>query len=121
MPFVDTNSHPTTKPSNFDIKCQSNSETYEQHNFFGTKFKDGQNFLLTVGGFYNEREYSGADLLEDLSVEFTCLCRLLIYTDNDFHLSTFKLISTDNGFHLKCGFKKRLSRRTMVLVLNLIS
>ena len=61
MPFVDTNSHLTTKPSNFDIKCHSNSESYDRHGFFGTKFRGGQNFLFTVGGFFNEREYSEAD------------------------------------------------------------
>ena len=55
MPFLDTNNHLTTKPYNFDIKCQSNSESYDQHGFFGTKFRGGQNFLITVGGFYNER------------------------------------------------------------------
>ena len=63
MPFLDTNSHLTTKPYNFDIKCHSNSESYDRHGFFGTKFRGGQNFLLTVGIFYNEREYSGADWL----------------------------------------------------------
>ena len=61
MPFVDTNSHLTTKPSNFDIKCHSNSESYDRHGFFGTKFRGGQNFLFTVGGFFNKREYSEAD------------------------------------------------------------
>ena len=69
MPFLDTNSHLTTKPYNFDIKCQSNSESYDQHVFFwGPSLGGGQNFLLTVGGFYNEREYSGADWL----VPFVC-------------------------------------------------
>ena len=63
MPFLDSNSHLTTKPYNFDIKCQSNSESYDQHGFFGDKFRGGQNFLITVGGFYNEREYSVADWL----------------------------------------------------------
>ena len=29
--------------------------------FFGTKFRGGQNFVLTVVGFFNEREYSAAD------------------------------------------------------------
>ena len=66
MPFLDTNSHLTTKPYNFDIKCHSNSESYDRHGFFGTKFRGGQNFLLTVGIFYNEREYSGADWLVPL-------------------------------------------------------
>ena len=35
MPFVDTNSHLTTKPSNFDIKCHSNCESYDRQGFFG--------------------------------------------------------------------------------------
>ena len=63
MPFLDTNSHLTIKPYNLDIKCQSNSESYDQHGFFGTKLRGGQKFLLMVGGFFNEREYSGADWL----------------------------------------------------------
>ena len=29
--------------------------------FLGPSLRGGQNFLITVGGFYNEREYSGAD------------------------------------------------------------
>ena len=44
MQFVDTNSYLTTKPSNFDLKCQSNSESYDRHILFATKFKGGQNF-----------------------------------------------------------------------------
>jgi len=63
MPFLDTNSHLTIKPYNLDIKCQSNSESYDQHGFFGTKLRGGQKFLLMVGGFFNKREYSGADWL----------------------------------------------------------
>ena len=63
MLLLDTNSHLTTKPYNFDIKCKSNSERYDRHNFFRTKFRGGQNFLITVGGFYNKRKYSGADWL----------------------------------------------------------
>ena len=63
MPFLDTNSHLSTKPHNFDIKCQSNSESYDRHGFLGTKFRGGQNFVLTVGGFFNDREYSAADWL----------------------------------------------------------
>ena len=64
--FVDTNSHLTNKPHNFDIKCQSNSESYDRHIFFGTKFRGGQNFLFKVGGFSNKRECSVADRLEPL-------------------------------------------------------
>ena len=33
MPFLNTNSNLTTKLHNFDIKCQSNSESYDQHIF----------------------------------------------------------------------------------------
>ena len=53
MPFLDTNSHLTTKSYNFDIKCQSNSESYDRHVFLGTKFKGGQNFVLMVGVIFN--------------------------------------------------------------------
>ena len=66
MPFVDTNSRLTTKPRNFDIKCQSNSESYDRHSFYGTKFRGGPIFFLlfTEGSFFNERDYSGADCLD---------------------------------------------------------
>ena len=63
MPFLDTNSHLTTKPYNFDIKCHSNSESCDRHSFLGPSLGVGQKFLITVGGFYNKREYSGADWL----------------------------------------------------------
>ena len=64
MPFLDTNSHLTTKLYNFDIKCHSNSESYDQQVFFGTKFRGGEIFFFfTIGGFPNERECSWADLL----------------------------------------------------------
>ena len=66
MPFQDTNSHLTTKPYNFGIKCQTNSESYDRHGFLGTKLMGGQNFVLTVVGFFNEREYSAADWLVPL-------------------------------------------------------
>ena len=68
MPFLDTTSHLTTKPYSFDIKCPINSESYDQHGFFGTKLRGGQNLLLMVEGFFNERKYSGADWL----VPFIC-------------------------------------------------
>ena len=66
MQFLDTNSHLTTKPYNFDIKCQSNSESYDQQGFFGTKLRGGQNFVLPVGSFFNKRKYSEADWLVPL-------------------------------------------------------
>ena len=36
--------------------------------FFGTKLRGGQNFLFTMGGFSNEREYSGANWLDLLVI-----------------------------------------------------
>ena len=63
MPLLDTNSNLTTKPYNFDIKCKCNSESYDRHSFFVPKFRGGQNFFRTVGGFYNERENPGTDWL----------------------------------------------------------
>ena len=74
MPFLDTNSHLMTKPYTFDIKYQSNSESYDRHGFLGTKLRAGQNFVLTVGGFFNEREYSAADWLVSLLGLACCTC-----------------------------------------------
>ena len=51
MPFLDTNSHLTTKPYNFDIQCQSNSESYDRHGFFGTKFRWGQIYIFFFYGW----------------------------------------------------------------------
>ena len=42
----------------------------------GTKFRGGQNFLLTLGGFYNEREYSVADWLVLPAWWMPCECYL---------------------------------------------
>ena len=66
MLFLDTNSQLTTKPYTFDIKCQSISESYDRHGFGGPSLGGGQNFVLTVRGFFNEREYSEADWLVPL-------------------------------------------------------
>ena len=63
MLFVDTNSHLTTKTYDFDIKCQSNSESYDQH---GLSMGGGQNLPFTLGGFPNKRECSMAYWLEPL-------------------------------------------------------
>ena len=41
MPFLDTNSHLTTKPYNFDIKCHINSESYDEQGFFVIKLRGG--------------------------------------------------------------------------------
>ena len=52
----------------FDIKCKNNYIRYDQHIFFGTKFRGGQNLLFTVRGFFNKREYSGARLSVCVSI-----------------------------------------------------
>ena len=56
MLFVDTNSHLTTKPHNCYIKCQSNSQSYEWHNFLGTKFRGGQDFFYLWWKVFSTRE-----------------------------------------------------------------
>ena len=66
MLLVDTISHLSTKLHNLDMKCHSKSESYDQHGFFGTKFRGGQIFLFTMGGFLNKREGSGAVCLDPL-------------------------------------------------------
>ena len=61
MPFVDTNSHLTTKPSNFDIKCHSNSESYDRQFFLGPSLGVVRFLYLRLEVFFNDREYSEAD------------------------------------------------------------
>ena len=98
MPFLDTNSHLTTKPYNFDIKCQSNSESYDWHNFFETKFRGGQIVLLLVGVFFNEREYSGADWMVPLLLKHYAgaLKYTLIWTvDQSFRLEVVAPLVTN--------------------------
>ena len=77
--FVDTKSHLTTKLHNFYIKCHSNSESYDQHGFVGSKFRGGQNFLFTMGGFPNERECSGADWLDSLLTTLNIASFLMVF------------------------------------------
>ena len=38
-PFLKTNSHLTTKPYNFDLKCRYNLESYYKYGCFDTKFR----------------------------------------------------------------------------------
>ena len=52
MPFLDTNSHLTTKPYNFDIKCQSNSESYDRHSFFWDQVQGGSEFVNNCRRFF---------------------------------------------------------------------
>ena len=56
MPFLDTNTQLTTKPYNFDIKCQSNSESYDRHGLWGPSL--GGVRILYYGGmcFFLTRE-----------------------------------------------------------------
>ena len=64
MPFLDTNSHLTAKTNNFDIKCQSNSESYDRHGFWDRVYGGVSIFYLLWEVFFNKREYSVADWLE---------------------------------------------------------
>ena len=52
MQFLDTNSHLMTQPYNFDINCQCNLKSNDQHGFFGTKFRGGKSFVFMVGDFF---------------------------------------------------------------------
>ena len=45
------------------------------------------NFMLTLLRSCNGQNWPNKRLVEVLSVEISCLCRLLIYTDNGFHLN----------------------------------
>ena len=54
MPFLDTNSHLTTKPYNFDIKCQRNSESYDWHIFFWDQVKGGSEFFINSGKVFQQ-------------------------------------------------------------------
>ena len=72
MSFVDTNSHLKTKLHNFDIKCQSNSESYDRHSYFGIKFRGWSDFFIYGGRFsQQEGECSGADWLDPLLRHFS--------------------------------------------------
>ena len=59
MPFVDTNSHLTTKLYNFDIKCESNSESNDQHIFFGPSLGLVRTFIYGWRFFQQEWVFWG--------------------------------------------------------------
>ena len=104
MPFLETNSHLTTKPYNFDIKCQSNSESYDRHRFFWDQVQEGYNILLSVGGFFfNEREYSGADILVPLVMQ----------SHNWIDFGYFSIFFCK--FFLKGTYKKRITTCKIIL------
>ena len=50
LPIVDSNSHLTTKPSNFDIKCWCNSKNNDQHGLWVVRI------FVYIGKFFNKRE-----------------------------------------------------------------
>ena len=58
--------------------------------------------------------------LEVLSLEICCLCRIIVSTDNDFHLILGLTYLYLKWFHLKLRFKERFSIQTAVFTLNLI-
>ena len=87
MPFVDTNSHLTAKPYNFDIKFQRSSESYDQH-FFGDKFFVGVSIFFLRLKVFNEREYSEADWLVPLILNTLNIKVYLVYKKYNMKKST---------------------------------
>ena len=88
MAFLDSNSHLTTKPSNFDIKFHINFESYGRHSFCGTKFRVGPNFFIYGGRFFQgERvlwgwipRFSDAFNLSDLFAKHYIITLSLVIT-----------------------------------------
>ena len=70
-PFVDTNSLLTTKPCNFDIKCQCNYECYEQHNFLGPSWGEVKIFFFP-SFFFNMKVISL--MLNCMTLSYCLLC-----------------------------------------------
>ena len=69
-------------------------------NFFGTKFRGGQNFLFMMGGFPNERECSGADWLDPLIGNQGRILKIigqLYFTENVFFFVIYKFFSSADG------------------------
>ena len=62
MPFVDTNSHLTTKPSIFGMNCHSNSESYDRHHFFGLSL-GWLEFVIYGVRFFQQERVHWLDLL----------------------------------------------------------
>ena len=48
---------PDDQTIQFDLNCRCNSESYDRHVFFGTKFRGGQSLLFSVRGFFNIEEF----------------------------------------------------------------
>ena len=57
--------------------------------FLGQSVGGGQNFLITVGGFFNEREYSEADWLVPVVTEHTV--DFVQYTLQTFYKTYYRL------------------------------
>ena len=76
MPYVDTNSHLTSKSCNLYFKCQDNTERYIQH-FFWTNFGGSQNLYFSWEVFSNKREFSNSDWLDPLVYGTTCVGRIV--------------------------------------------
>ena len=56
MAFLDTNSHLTTKPYNFDIKCQYNLESYDRYGFLAPSLGGFRLIYLRWKVFFSTRE-----------------------------------------------------------------
>ena len=96
-----------------------NSESYDWHSFFGTKFRVGQIFLLTVGSFFNEREYSEYDWLVPLvSMSLTPFTSLFAHTSQSQMSKLFrfsKSLGKSNGKKLLLIKRGKAPRRKSCL------
>ena len=94
--FLHANSHLTTKPFIFDLKCQSNFESYDWHNFLGPSLRVVRIFFyLRWEVFSTKRKYSGIDWMDllllvlisahiknSVSSVFRMISLILIFTIN---------------------------------------
>ena len=72
MPCFDTNSHLKAKPSNFTSIVNAIWKAMTKNIFLAPSLGGGQGYLFTVGGFFNKREYFGADWIDLLIYRFVC-------------------------------------------------
>ena len=68
------------------VKEKFPKKSYGGKTLGGANLPPGQLGLICLVKHICYLELNIVKVIEDLSVEITCLCRLLIYTDNDFYL-----------------------------------
>ena len=100
--FHFTKSHLTTKPYNFDIKCQCNLESYKQQIFFGTKFRGGVVFFkIMMGVFFWQDWLTGWTSFEDYLKELLLHLRVTSYNNNPMKILNFKSYQLQHLIHTK--------------------